>query len=199
MFNIVNFLFLISLFSTTSLFCVEKTENISTKSAVIFNILCAKCHEVECSGRLSFDTGSDKAKNHIKRYTEDTNLTDDKTKEFFTLLNYMKKECTILMPKSKKYKSDNLSNFILPSQKGYFISLGLLENGIYHLNIQTKEKIHFKIEVITNHFESLLNQSICPDQKEQTLSFSVEKPINIFIRITSRKTFQITTLKIKKE
>lgn len=49
MIKIANFLFLITLFSvfSPSLFCAEKIQNISTKIAVIFNTLCAKCHDVK--------------------------------------------------------------------------------------------------------------------------------------------------------
>ncbi len=191
MFKIANFLFLI----TTSLFC---TENISTKSAVIFNTLCAKCHEGECSGRLSFDTGSQAASNHIKRYVGDTNISKNETKEFFTLLNYMKKECALLMPDNGKWKPENLSHFAIPSHKGYFVPLGTLKSGNYHLTIVTKEDIHFRVEILTDQFDHFVDRSICPDEKKKSLNFKVDESINSFLRIRSREPLHITNLEIKK-
>ena len=39
-----------------------------TESVVIFNTICAKCHEAECSGRLSFDEAFEKSTGHILRH-----------------------------------------------------------------------------------------------------------------------------------
>lgn len=39
-----------------------------TESVVIFNTICAKCHEAECSGRLSFDEAFETSASHILRY-----------------------------------------------------------------------------------------------------------------------------------
>ena len=176
----------------------EETEKISTRSAVIFNTLCAKCHEGECSGRLSFDTGSKSAGSHIRRYTGDTNISRQKIKEFFRLLNYMKKTCTILMPKDQTWKTDKLSHFALPSSKGYFIPLGLLESGRYRIEVAIKEDTPFKAEVISKHFEHLLEQQISPVKKENTLQFTLSKPEHVFLRIQSRTLLYIDSLNIGK-
>jgi len=47
-FGLVGLLLLIS-----PAFAVE--DKAFTESVVIFNTICAKCHEAQCSGRLSFD------------------------------------------------------------------------------------------------------------------------------------------------
>ena len=192
MFKIANFLFLI----TTSLFC---TQNITLKNAVIFNTLCAKCHEGECSGRLSFDTGSKAASSHIKRYAGDISISKSEIKEFFTLLNYMKKECALLMPEDGKWRPENLSHFSLPSYEGYFIPLGVLKSGSYNLSIETKEDILFRVEILSDQFDHFLDQSTCSDEKEKKLNFKVDEAANIFLRIRSKKPLHITNLAIKKE
>jgi len=149
------------------LLSAPKVENISIKTSVIFNTLCAKCHEGECSGRLSFDTGSKAASSHIKRYAGNTNITKDETKEFFSLLNYMKTECALWMPSDGKLKPENILRFALPSSKGYFIPLGVLKEGKYHIEIKLKDDIHFRVEVLSDHFEHFLDISVCPDGKKQ--------------------------------
>ena len=188
-----------SLFAAFPLSSAEKAPNISTKTAVIFNTLCAKCHEGECSGRLSFDTGSEAANSHIKRYAGDSNVSEGEAKEFFTLLNYMKKECAVLMPDNGKWKPENLSHFALPAHDSYFIPMGDLEVGSYRLDIEIKEDILFRVEVLSDRLEPYLDQSVCPDRQERMLHFTIDEPVNAFLRIRSRKPLHIIVLEIKKD
>ncbi|RRS29828.1 MAG: hypothetical protein P794_10070 [Epsilonproteobacteria bacterium (ex Lamellibrachia satsuma)] len=176
-----------------------KVENSSIKTAVIFNTLCAKCHEGECSGRLSFDTGSKVAGNHIKHYAGDINISKEEIKEFFTLLNHMKTECIVWMPDAGKRNMKKLSLFALPSGKGYFVPLGSLQKGKYSLEIKLKEDIHFRIEVLSDKFEHFLDISACPNCEKEPLQFTIDRPANTFLRIRSRKTFQIIDLNVKKD
>ncbi len=177
----------------------QKVEKSSIKTSVIFNTLCAKCHEGECSGRLSFNTGSKAASNHIKRYTGDINISKGETEEFFSLLNYMKTECALWMPSDGKWKVENISRFALPSSKGYFIPLGIPKEGKYHIEIKLKDDIHFRVEILSDHFEHFLDVSVCPDGKKKTLQFTIEKEVNIFLRIQSRRSFNITDLNILRD
>ncbi|MEA2091260.1 MAG: hypothetical protein U9O83_02710 [Campylobacterota bacterium] len=191
---LINFFALFSIY----LFAAEKTEDISAKTAVIFNTLCAKCHEGQCSGRLSFDTGSDAASNHIKRYSDSSNISKGEIKEFFSLLNYMKKECLLLMPDDGKWEIGSLSRFALPSHKGYFIPLGVLKSGDYYLVIKTKESVRFRIEVISNSFDAYLDQTVCSNTKERLFNFTLDESLNSFLRIRSKEALHITALEIKK-
>ena len=197
MMKIVNILFILTFFTSfpIPLSSADAIESISTKSAVIFNTLCAKCHEGECSGRLSFDTGSESASSHIKRYAGDANISRTEIKEFFALLNYMKKECALLMPDDGKWKQENLSRFALPSHDSYFIPLGHLKRGKYHLNIATKEEVHYRVEVLSDRFDPYVDQSACPEQKKN-IRFTIDEPVNAFLRIRSKKPLHIITLEI---
>jgi len=181
------------------LLSAPKVEDSSIKTSVIFNTLCAKCHEGECSGRLSFDTGSQVASSHIKRYAGDTNISKGETEEFFSLLNYMKTECALWMPDNGKWKPENLSHFALPSSKGYFIPLGILKEGKYHIEMKLKDDIHYRVEVLSDHFEHFLDISACPDGENQILQFTIKKEINTFLRIQSRKPLYIIDLNVKKD
>ena len=195
-----NLVFVLMLFLFyTSLYSLEKLENISTKSAVIFNTLCSKCHEGECSGRLSFDTGSKAASSHIKRYSNSKNISKDEIKEFFTLLNYMKKECLLYMPEDKTYKTESLSFFSIDSHKKYFIPLGFLKRGNYTLKVKSKEDIHFRVEIISNEFNSFLDDSFCPSVKGKLFDFSIDEDKKYYLRIQSKKPLHLNILKIKKK
>ncbi len=201
MIKIAYFLLLLTSLSASPLplSSTEKTENISTKIAVIFNTLCAKCHEGECSGRLSFNNGNKAANSHIKRYAGDSNVSEGEAEEFFTLLNYMKIECALLMPDNGKWKPENLTHFALPSHESYFIPLGILKNGKYRLIIETKEDALYRVEVISDHLDHFLDRLVSIHRKEQALLFTINEPVNAFLRISSRKPLHITALEIKKD
>ncbi len=196
--KVKSFLFFIFFLFATSLFSLEKKENISIKTAVVFNTLCSKCHEGQCSGRLTFDTGSEVASNHIKRYSEEVDISKHEIKEFFTLLNYMKKECLLFMPEGIKYKANNLSSFATSSKKGYFIPLGQLKKGDYKLLIKTKEGNRFRLELISSQFDSYLDRSICSCDKKREFDFTIDEEANYFLRIKSKKPLYIKSLEIKK-
>lgn len=199
--KLTKYLWLGMLFATfpLNLLSAQKVEKSSIKTSVIFNTLCSKCHEGECSGRLSFNTGSKAASSHIKRYAGDVNISKGETEEFFSLLNYMKTECALWMPKSGKWKPENLSHFSLPSKKGYFIPLGVLKEGTYHIEIKLKDNVHYRIEVLSDHFEHFLDISACPDGEKQTLQFTIKKEVNTFLRIQSRKSLHIINMNVIKD
>ncbi len=181
----------------TSLYSIEKKQNISLKSSVVFNTLCSKCHEGQCSGRLTFDTGSEVASNHIKRYADDSSISKSEVKEFFTLLNYMKKECLLLMPDKIKYTIENILSFATPSHKGYFIPLGRLKKGNYSLFIKTRDDTPFRVEVISSQFDSYLDRSVCACLKRRVFEVSIDEDTNYFLRIKSKKPLYLETLEIK--
>ena len=198
MLRVTKVLILIFLAFPVSLLSVEAKQNISTKTAVIFNTLCAKCHEGQCSGRLSFDTGSQVASSHIKRYAGNTEVSKNEVEQFFTLLNYMKKKCKLLMPDNGKWKAGNLSQFAVPSHDSYFIPLGILKSGEFTLVIKVKESVCFRVEVISTKFDPFLDQSLSPNTKEQSVNFMIDEPLDYYLRIRSRKPLHIETLEIKK-
>jgi len=197
--KITKFSWLLIFFATFPLHLssAQKVEDSSLKTSVIFNTLCAKCHEGECSGRLSFTMGAKAASSHIKRYAGDVNISKGETEEFFSLLNYMKTECALWMSNNGAWKAENLSHFALPSAKGYFIPLGLLKEGKYHLKIKLKESIHFRLEILSDHFEHFLDVSVCPDVEKQILQFTVERSANTFLRIQSRIPLEIIDLNVE--
>ncbi len=190
--NILLFLIFVS-----SLHAADKLQNITLKSAVTFNTLCAKCHEGQCSGRLTFDTGSEATSNHIKRYSDDVNISKHEIKEFFTLLNYMKKECLLFMPDNIKQNKRNLLSFGTTSYKKYFIPLGVLKKGVYTLFLETKDDSRFRIEVISSQFDSYLDRSVCSSSKEKQFDFTLDEKTEYFLRIHSKKALYLKGMELK--
>ncbi|WP_455755776.1 hypothetical protein [Sulfurimonas sp.] len=183
---------------TTFLYSAQNKENISLKSAVTFNTLCSKCHEGKCSRRLTFDRGNKFTNNHIKRYSDFKDISKNEIKEFFILLNYMKKECLLLMPDEIKYEISNLESFAISSHKGYFIPLGELKKGNYSLFIRTKDDTPFRVELISRQLDSYLDRLFRSCVKKRKFDFTIDKDTNYFLRIKSKEPLYLKVLEIKK-
>jgi cytochrome c553 len=63
----------------------------TVESTVLFNTNCARCHEGECSGRMSFHLPREEADQHIRRHGGE--LPEAQVRELYDLLRYMKEEC----------------------------------------------------------------------------------------------------------
>jgi hypothetical protein len=172
---------------------------VTTKISVVFNTLCAKCHEGECSGRLSFDTGSGTAARHIRNYAKDSNLSDSEIQGFFTVLGYMKEKCAIYMPDDGRWRPENLSRFALPSKKGYFIPLGRVEAGRYRLKMELARASPFRAEVMTERIENLLDRFTEGRKRRYLFHFSVEEAATLFLRIRAGESVSLVGLELEKE
>ena len=178
----------------------EKNCTISIKTAVKFNTVCAKCHEGECSGRLSFSSGIKAASSHICRYTDIS--SDDEAKEFFTILEHMKIKCSIYFPDSKLKKRKNWSKkdilcYSIPSKKSYFIPLGRLKEDSYSLKIKTENFKPYKIEIISENFEIALDRYISSSSREKVMAYTVTDIDTYYLRITGQKRLDIAAIESK--
>ncbi|MCE5181345.1 MAG: hypothetical protein LLG15_06045 [Betaproteobacteria bacterium] len=130
--------------------------DISTASSVRFNIVCAKCHEGECSGRLSFDLGRAAAESHIERYAGKVSpLT---RQELYKLLEYMKRECRYYpfdaaVPANRKREAGTLQKLYDEAEHAYFIPLGKLSPGSYRIDLCFDREAGVSAELISSRFE----------------------------------------------
>jgi hypothetical protein len=69
---------------------------------VRFNTVCATCHEGECSGRLSFQSGVSAALGHMQRHLG--KVTEIEASDLFGLIKYTKERCAHY-PVSGKYRT----------------------------------------------------------------------------------------------
>jgi len=173
-------------------------KGVTTRISVIFNTRCAKCHEGECSGRLSFETGSRTAARHIRQYAQEENLSQKDIGRFYALLNYMKEKCALYMPEHGIGKRSNLSHFALPSQKGYFLPLGKLAAGRYRLTLDFGSPVPFHLEVLSDTLENVLDQWVENKGKISVFEFAVTGLSTLFLRIRSRKALDLISVELLK-
>lgn len=149
-------------------------ETIPLASVVRFNTVCTSCHEGECSGRLSFHTGADAARNHMQRYLGSVDTAE--AKHLFAMLRHTKEQCTHYPLVStvvigQALSGEQLVQWHNPQQGGYFIPLGQLNKGGHRLKMTFSKAANVKAKVTDRLFEPLAEDSSCPQQNTLDIRF----------------------------
>ncbi len=144
-------------------------------TVVRFNTVCANCHEGECSGRLSFQSGVAAAANHLRRFLGA--LTEREIADLFALLKYTKEQCrqypvTAAVPTDGRWGAGELEIWRNPLEGGYFIPLGALKSGEQRINLRFAGTPQGQVRVTDALFEIALEEHLCRGS-EAWLVFSV--------------------------
>ena len=174
-----------------------------TESVVIFNTICAKCHEAQCSGRLSFDDALEKSTNHILRYYGPASEKRWLQKELFDILNYMKEKCAYYpssssVPLKKTWGSDVLEEFTTLLGRNYFLPVGSLSPGSYRLAFELEKDTRATVHLISEEFDMVVDDCFDSSNKRTEIKFLVEDSGNYFFRMYPREPVRITRLSITK-
>jgi hypothetical protein len=150
---------------------------IPAASVVRFYTVCTNCHEGECSGRLSFQTGAQEARSHIQRYLG--SVTNSEAENLFGLLRYTKEQCahyplaSPLQP-GNQLGAKKLAAWRNPQEGGYFIPLSRLGKGEYELRLAFSVVGNGKVKLTDDRFEPLLEENLCPQQSALEFRFKAE-------------------------
>ena len=159
-----------------ALSCTGATgEEIPQSAIVRFNTVCANCHEGECSGRLSFQSGAAAARQHMQRYLGP--IVDADVAAFFGLLRYTKENCahypqTVRIPASGIWTAADLNEWRNPDNGAYFIALGHLVPGDYRLQLSFAPHGEGRLKITDQHFEPLVEAVLSPEAKQE-MTFTV--------------------------
>lgn len=137
---------------------------IPSATVVRFNTVCTNCHEGECSGRLSFQSGVPAASNHIRRYLGA--LSEPEVVDLFALLKYTKEQCRQFpvkpeIPASGKWGAKELESWRNPVEGGYFVPLGTLKSGEHRLHLIFAGDPEGRARVTDVHFEITAEEHLC--------------------------------------
>lgn len=182
----------------------------SRRAFVDFNTQCARCHEGECSGRLSFSSGSEAAANHLRRYLGE--LSEGEIQQLYSLLRHTKEDCRIYpfqaegIPNWRQEAGVLNSPTILDAwrnsaQDGYFIPLGEIEAGRRSLELALDEAdMDTGVDswrLLNTEHEILAEGRFCPRTAPETAgqaSFSADgQPLYLHLQGKRR----ITSLSIR--
>ena len=176
------------------------SDNIRIESAVIFNTSCARCHEGQCSGRLSFHLPKDATDQHIRRYGGELSL--ETTRQLFELLRYMKEECSfypfsLALAEDRVWDSDTLTKLQAPSKQAYFMPLGYLDPGLYQLLFEgLNVNIDACIEIIDREFNFIGKDDVDREDENKKTVFQANERSEYFLRITAREPISLTRVEL---
>jgi hypothetical protein len=171
------------------------------ESVVIFNTICAKCHEAQCSGRMSFDDAYEASKNHIIRHYGEAADKQWLQKELFTILNYMKEKCAYYpmdstLPPKRVWQHDILNKMATLLEQNYFIPLGPFSAGNYHINLELKKDTKVTIHLVSEDFDMIIDDCFISDNMAIKIPFSITDPGNYYFRMYPYKPVKITRLAV---
>lgn len=151
---------------------------VSRATAVKFNTVCTRCHEGECSGRLSFSSGVAATRSHVRRYLPSSSSLE--VEELFAILKYTKELCAHYplpdaIPADGVWGAEALRQWRSPDGDSYFIPLGRMRPGVYRLGLRFDGKAEARVHITNEKFDMLLEEQLCKDQAcDWTLTVAAE-------------------------
>lgn len=173
------------------------------ESVIIFNTSCARCHEGECSGRMTFHLPKSASDQHIRRHGGE--LSIETNRQLFELMRYMKEECSfyplsIGLAQHRVWGSDMLGTLQTSSNQAYFVPLGLLEPGIYQLLLEgLSDNADYCIEIVNNEFEYFDKEKVNWGREIMGLQFHADVRSEYYLRITSNKPVSLKSIEFVKQ
>ncbi len=169
-------------------------------AVVLFNTHCARCHEGECSGRLSFQLAEDAADEHIRRYGGEIPL--ETVRHLGELLRHMKEGCAfypmpLALATDRAWGRDALDGLRTPDRTAYFLPLGWLGVGRHDLWIDGLGTGQTAcIELVDGAFDPLRHEPMTGDNGRRGLRFRVETPNEVFLRIRAEGPIALTGVEL---
>jgi len=172
-----------------------------TESVVIFNTICAKCHEAQCSGRLSFDDSFKASVNHIVRYYGEASEKKWLQRELFVILNHMKEQCAYYpmparIPPQMVWSGEMLEKMATLVERNYFIPIGPFTPGRYQLELKLAKDAKVTAHLVSETFEMVVEDCYLSSDRQIVIPFSIEEAGNYYVRVYPREPVQITRLAI---
>lgn len=140
---------------------------VSRSTAVKFNTVCTRCHEGECSGRMSFSSGVAATLSHVRRYLPSSSPLE--VEELFAILKYTKELCAHYplpdaTPANGVWCAEALRQWRSPDGDSYFIPLGRMRRGVYHLGLRFDGEAEASVRITNEKFDVLLEEQLCKYQ-----------------------------------
>ena len=162
-------------------------DEIPVGSVVAFNTQCARCHEGECSGRMSFHLAADAADEHIRRHGGP--LPVETVRDLGELLRYMKERCAfypmpLALAHDRRWDRGTLDLLRNVEGAAYFLPLGRLGPGVYRLRMDgLASGLRICPELVAADFELVSHEVLTHDGGAQVLRFRMDEPAELFLRI----------------
>jgi len=172
-----------------------------TESVIIFNTICAKCHEAQCSGRLSFNDSYNKSTAHILRYYAQASGKEGLQKELFNILHYMKAKCAYYpmkasVPIKKIWEEEVLVKFMTMIKRNYFIPVGNFSPGLYRIKLELDEDVKVSVNFISGKFDMIIDECYQSKERQINITTLIEEPGEYYFRMYPREAVSLIRLEI---
>jgi hypothetical protein len=162
-------------------------DEIPVASVVAFNTQCARCHEGECSGRMSFELSEDAADEHIRRHGGPLPL--ETVRDLGELLRYMKERCAfypmpLALANDRLWERGTLDLLRNVEGAAYFLPIGHLGPGVYRLRMDgLAPGLRICSELVAADFDLVGHEVLTQVGGAQVLHFRVDESAELFLRI----------------
>lgn len=169
----------------------------SSQHWALFNTVCARCHEAQCSGRLSLGNGDMQSRAHVERYAG--RLSDDLHQQLVVYLQYMKEFCgftsiPLVFEPRAKWSQEQLTDFRTPNGEAYFVPLGELAAGKHRVQARLVGA-DWSAQVVAGDFDALAEARSCGGGDEFSLEFHAGEGMH-YLRVMGRGTLQLQELRL---
>lgn len=157
----------------------------SIATIVQFHTVCSNCHEGECSGRLSFDSGAAAARSHIERYLGTTN--DVRVAALFAMLRQVKETCghypvVPIRQATGAWEAAELAPWRNALAGAYFVPLGPLATGRRQLRLEFNGAAEGSARIDDDRMETAADELLCGDTAK-TVEFDATANTRYFLHL----------------
>lgn len=187
----------LSLLSLSLLAGVAEAELTASRHWALFNTVCARCHEAQCSGRMSLGQNDAQARAHVERYAG--SLTEDVHQQLVRYLQHMKEVCgfaaiPLAFEPQAVWSEAQLEFFHTPGGEAYFMPLGELGAGDYRLQARLVGT-DWIAQVVSADFDVVGETASCDKGDEFGLEFQADAGM-YYLRLMGRSSLELKTLRL---
>lgn len=169
----------------------------SSQHWALFNTVCARCHEAQCSGRLSLGPGDTQSRTHVERYAG--RLSDDLHQQLVVYLQHMKEFCgftaiSLAFEPRSAWSEEQLTDFRTPNGEAYFVPLGKLEAENYRV-FGRVTGTGWSAQIVSAGFEELAESGPCGKGDEFSLEFRADGGM-YYLRVVGRGALHLQELRL---
>lgn len=158
------------------------------EAVVAFNTVCINCHEGECSGRLSFDSGAGAARSHIERHLGA--VSANTLAQLFAMLRHVKETCGNYPLQASRapqgvWPGEELAIWRNSLAGAYFIPLGTLGAGRHTIVLEFGEPADGDARIVDDRMATLSEERLCRDARK-TLTLEGQPERLYYLHVKSR-------------
>jgi hypothetical protein len=155
---------------------------------VQFNTVCSNCHEGECSGRMSFNSGVAAAHAHVERHLG-APASEVHVAALFAMLRHVKETCSHypavpIRPAVGTWQAEELAPWRNAFAGAYFIPLGKLAAGRHRIHLEFDGTADGHARIDDDRMNIMADERLCRDSAK-TIEVDVAQAVEHFLHLKS--------------